>query len=137
MLDGESTFLNADLVLCSDEDIAGFSGGLVEQGFLLLFNGPWEGGPGAYRSVLELDHPADDAHFVPVIENMLAVLEALSGDRRRLWDGLVARELDLGFEAGGATPDRSWRLPQALVARIAAAGLDLTVTIYTRSSDAP
>jgi hypothetical protein len=47
-----------------------------------------------------------------------------------LWSGCTRRVLDIAFESGAEPECQTYQLPEALVKRVSALGLGITITIY-------
>lgn len=61
---------------------------------------------------------------------MLAVVDALAGPLRAVWDGCTRREFNIGYDCGAEPWAFNQALSAALLGRMAAAGALLRVTIY-------
>ncbi len=123
-----TTFLNTDLDVVSDRDPTPLVAALEREGNVhQLTPAPIANDDGTWFVNFETfvrPHTAEAtaASIVDAIEN-------LDADERALWDACRSRVLDLGFDAGKGDV-LAMTLSPRTVARAAAAGLAITVTIY-------
>lgn len=91
------------------------------------------------RLTFELDEPDDDADAGRApdafIARFLDLIEALPPAARAVWDRATARELDIGVQSGPGPHALAWTLPPALLARAAAVGTAITLTVYANRDD--
>lgn len=85
-------------------------------------------GPGGVLSIFFEAMVEGDAQTT--VDAILDAVEALTGEAREIWDTSARRTLDLGFDAGASPHAFSEDLSAAIVARAAAAGLSLRITLY-------
>ncbi len=128
-----AAFLNLDLELVSPLDLTPVADHLKETAFI-LHCGPVEAGHHLCAEPLIKGHLNADPHACT--EHMLSVLEALAQQQRDLWQSCSARVFDYGYDGGLEENPLSTQLSPAQLARMAALGLHLRVTVYPyRHSD--
>jgi hypothetical protein len=149
-------YLNTDLDLIADHDLTPLVDALQAGGMTEIYrieeNGRRAGlelasGPGSARVTgddvndgrVDFDGVSDrdrDAYRpATTIAGLLDVLEAMDADTRAAWDACRVREFNIGYGCG----DRPWGLHQSLdaslLARVAALGAGLRITIYPATTD--
>lgn len=127
-LDGTIHYLNTDLELESDTDHMVLVRELLERAFFDLYAGEIEDG---WRATLEIG--AYTRKPERAIRKMLDVISSISDESRSVWEACRTREFDIGYECGEAPKGWScFRQPLSpdLLARIAAVGAGLRITIY-------
>ncbi|MEZ4432422.1 MAG: hypothetical protein R3F65_08405 [bacterium] len=85
----------------------------------------------------ELAEPDDDADRAPdrCIARFLDLIETLPPAARAVWDRATVRELDIGVQSGPGAHAVAWTLPAPLLARAAAAGAAIALTVYGNHDD--
>lgn len=131
MVDGVITYLNTDLDLVSTDDLTELAEVFKSQGVYPLH--VTHGGDGLWYSVFEasLDQHEPESH----ISKMLSVIEQLSPELRMAWEKCSLRVFDLGYDCGLRPWAYNQGLSTALLARIAAAGATLRITIYPETRE--
>jgi hypothetical protein len=81
-----------------------------------------------YRIVLGLAHT--DTTVDEAVCFYCSLVEKLSVASMSLWSGCTRRVLDIAFESGAEPECQTYQLPEALVKRVSALGLGITITIY-------
>jgi hypothetical protein len=126
-MDGRTRYLNTDLDLVSAEDLTPLAAALAKKKWSVLHaeqhsDGLWRAGFETWQG----SHKAPQA----TIAAMLKVIEALPKPLKAIWNGCSKRDFNIGFD-GGTQPHafEQTLLPQ-LLARIAALGASVTITIY-------
>jgi hypothetical protein len=122
-VNGPTHFLNVDLDLEGDEDLAPLIASFEEAAFTLHD----EASNGTHRATLELLTDPTDA--LAGIRSFITAVEALPESTRAIWDRLGSRRLDVGVQAGDGPAFRAV-LPASLLAELARHGLALAVTVY-------
>ena len=119
-------YLNTDLDLASPDELAPRAAALEARGLLRLHVSRRDDGlcHATFEDGEQHDEPA------PNVAAMLAVVESLERPLRALWDGCVVRRLDAGYECGARPWGFGHELPGELLARMAALGLSLRITLY-------
>ena len=117
-------YLNTDLELASPDDLSALAAALEAQAVVPLHltrqaDGLWYA---AFETAEQHGEPE------PNIAAMLA--EPL----RAVWAGCVRREFDVGYDCGGGPGAFEHGLSSHLLARIAAAGASLRLTLYPSES---
>jgi hypothetical protein len=126
-MDRQITYCNTDLDLTSSEDLTALAGAFGAASCVVLHVTHSEGGP--WCATLEADlFPNEEPELI--MAAMLAVIESLEEPLRSVWSRCEQREFNIGYECG----DEPWAFNQGLskelVARIAAVGASLRITIY-------
>lgn len=122
-----ASFLNLDLELESSEELVALEEEL-RSGAYVLYSGP---APEGYRLALEpLIAGTLNGDSSSCTEHFLSRLEGLSGTARAEFVGCHSRVFDYGFDGGlEANPIRT-DLSRGTLARMAALGIDVRITIY-------
>lgn len=126
MADASIRYRNTDLDLCSAEDLTSLAAELESRGatsrhVTLGADDRW------YSSV------ETDAQYVEPeanIAELLTAIESLSPANRAIWDRCRLREFNLGYDCGLQPWAYNQGLSAELLARIAAVGASLRVTLY-------
>jgi len=124
-------YLNTDLDLVSWVELTPLLESLKQRGIYALY-GCTAGEDGLWYSTLEtdMDSEADFQSPEETIGAMLNAIESLDDASRALWNGCSKRELNIGYDCG----DEPWAFNQGLtnqtLARAAAAGASLRITLY-------
>jgi hypothetical protein len=126
-MDGIIQYLNTDLDLTSAQNPAQLVAAFEAGGVRTLY-GITHSHDGFWYAMFETDKSHNEPE--PNIEKMLSVVESLEASLRSIWDGCVRREFNLGYDCG----DEPWAFNQGisskLLARMAAAGASLRITLY-------
>lgn len=123
-------FLNTDLDVVTRRDPAPLVAMLEQLGMHALSapsKRPEDGG--AWFVNFEAAHGAD-ATCESTVLAILAAIENLTGEAREIWYVASTRELHLGFEGGEEPHAFTEALSSETLARAAAAGMSLRVTLY-------
>jgi hypothetical protein len=119
-------YLNTDLDLVSDRDLHPLVSALPARGMLSL--AVFQRADSHWQAALEADEVfhQPDAHIAAI----LAAVEGLAPEAGLNWSGCSVRELNIGYDCG----DEPWAftnsLAAATLARIAALGASLRITLY-------
>jgi len=126
-------YRNTDIDLEAPFDLTELTTILSGRGLMVL--AAYLSEDGLWRATLEADYELIDskAHGQEperTTHALLSVVESLQGDAKELWNGCSRRVFDLGFDCG----KEPWPLfcevaPESL-ARIAAVGAELRITMY-------
>lgn len=124
----EAHYLNVDLEIDSPVDL-----GPIAEDFgddvSTLYCGEWGQ---HYRAAFEV------AHYGGVNESLAlfcTLIESLDDTAKALWDSSFSRVFDLGFESGDTASSCQLALEPSIVARVAAVGATLAVTVYPVSPE--
>lgn len=123
-------FINTDLELRSDDNLADLLAGFGDELFVLHS----ELVDGHHFATFELSH---DQSLEPV-ENFRAwcdVFDSLEGNAKTLWENCTSRVLDIGLASGNEFPPFQFRLPHELAKRAASLGVEIAVTVYPIEED--
>ena len=119
-------YLNTDLDLASERDLAELAAALERGGVRPL--SVVRGDDGNWYAMLETDETFADPEAN--IGAMLSVVERLSPELRKAWDGCTRREFNAGYDCGQEPWAFNQGLSTELLGRMAAAGATFRVTIY-------
>lgn len=126
----EIHYLNTDLDLVAPSDLAALAAALTLRGLLVLQAGPQEDGSWAGRFEADETFAAPDAN----IAALCSAIERLDAANQALWQSCTTREFNIGYDSG----EKPWAFHQSIgpatLARIAALGASLRITIYPESS---
>lgn len=125
-MDNTIHYLNTDLDLICEEDLTELANAFEVRGaFPLHVTG---GDDGKWYATFETDE--QHAEPDPNISRMLTIIESLPEPLRRIWMRCTLRVFDIGYDCGA----KPWGFHQSLstdvLARIAAAGASLRITLY-------
>jgi hypothetical protein len=134
-MDGITHYLTTDLDLYSTEDLAALAAGLEVRGFAIVrpltrFGREWHCGFSLRRDA-EYDEPE------PQIAAMLAAIEALDSPLRSAWAGCSLRLFDVGYDCGREPFVFRQELSTETLARLAAVGATVRVTLYADREEGP
>lgn len=122
----ETHYLNTDLDLVAERNLDALTAALQSQGVFPLHNEPRD--DGHWYATLETEEQFDRPE--PNITVMLTAIETLDQRSRELWSACTSREFNIGYDCG----DEPWAFNHALtaptLARIAALGISLRITLY-------
>ena len=122
----EIRYLTTDLDLRAPLDLAPLSDALGQRGLLAHYVGPGQDGSWSARfgTAYGFQEPDQD------IAATLTVIESLDELSQRLWAACISRDFNIGYDCG----DEPWAFNQQLsaptLARIAAVGAGIVITIY-------
>lgn len=119
-------YLNTDLVLCSDQNHTELIDFLASKGFIVLWSDLSE--DGFWWSNLEIDDTLHNPETT--IMMMLSILDHLPEPQRLIWDGLLQRTLDIGYESGTEPRSITHDLSVGTLKRIAALDTAIKITLY-------
>lgn len=134
-MDGTTHYLTTDLDLYSAEDLTTLAAGLEIRGFaiarpLTRFDRVWFCGFSLLRDA-EYDEPEQQ------IAVMLAAIEALDPPLRSAWTACTQRFFDIGYDCGREPFSFRQELSTDSLARLAAVGATLRVTLYADRETSP
>lgn len=128
-------YCNTDLELMSSHDLTALAAALTLRGVEPL-HGVSRIDDTSWQTWFET-MPTFHTEPEPNIAAMLDAVESLPPELRADWDGCTTRIFNLGYDCG----DEPWAFNQSLsaglLARIAAAGASLTITLYPHREDPP
>ncbi|GAB2600301.1 hypothetical protein [Spirosoma areae] len=123
----EICYLNTDLILLAPYDLAPLAEALMSHGVLVsLYVGP--GQNGLWSATFETTGSCSEPDLN--IGVMLMAIDALDEPSRKLWAACTSREFDIGYECGDEPRVFSQHLSTAILARIAAVGARVVITLY-------
>jgi hypothetical protein len=124
-------YLNTDLDLVSERDLAPLAGALESRGLFALHVGRNDGGTWSARFETSEQH----AEAVSNVTAILEVVESLADRDASEWRACSIRLIDIGYSASLESETLEAHLEQALVARLASVGASLRFTMYTGDPD--
>jgi hypothetical protein len=119
-------YLNTDLDLIAEQDLNDLAAALDAQGVFPLHVDQREGGRwhATFETGEQFTQP--EANIVA----LLTAIESLDSPARAVWSGCSSREFNIGYDCG----DEPWAFNQQLtpgtLARMAALGISLRITLY-------
>ena len=126
-MDDTIQYLNTDLELTSPDDLTALTAALLAQGMYSLY-GPAQNQDGLWYAWFELE--CDNQEPEPTISRIVSIVESLDAPLRDGWNRCTIREFNLGYDCGS----KPWAFNQALsadlLARMAAVGASLRLTLY-------
>ncbi|MGQ5523032.1 hypothetical protein ACUHMQ_07205 [Chitinimonas sp. PSY-7] len=125
----ETSFLNADLIIRSKQDLLGFARELEQRGLMTLHVDQME--DCLWQATFELEYESGNDRFDAILSGILDCIEALPAALQEQWRALESRTLDLGFEAGTETRHYTRYIRPDLLNRMINTGLVLAITIYS------
>ena len=129
-MDDAIRYLNSDLDLVSPHDLTALAAALEARGLFSLHE--THADDGLWHASFETDEPHEEPE--PNVASMMAVIESLAEPLRAAWAGCTRREFNIGYACGATPRTVSHELSSELLARIAAAGASLRVTLYAAES---
>ena len=124
----EICYRNTDLILLAPYDLAPLAEALVTHGVLLsLYVGPWQNG--LWSATFETTGSCSEPDLN--IGVMLMAIDALDEPSRKLWVACTSREFDIGYDCGDEPKVFSQHLSTTILARIAAVGARVVITLYS------
>src|SRR4051812_10612087 len=124
-VDNTIQYLNTDLDLVSTQDIRSLVSAFDVGGARAMQLA--QGDDGQWYATIEMSNESEPELN---IADLLALVELLPGSLRSMWDGCRIRRFDIGYDCG----EKPWAFTQslsaALLARIAAVGASLKITLY-------
>jgi hypothetical protein len=120
-------YLNTDLDLVAERDLAPLVSALRARGVLALYD-VVTGEDGRRYVTLE----TDEQHDLPetTIVAMLDAIESLEGEARSLWSQCSLREFNIGYNCGKEPWAFNNGLTNATLLRLARLGASLRITLY-------
>jgi hypothetical protein len=126
-------YLNTDLDIVSDQDLSPLAAALERGGLLTLHVDRRE--DGLWYATFETDESYGEPE--PNFLKFLEAIASLDDGIAPAWRACQIRELNIGYECG----TEPWAFNQAIsaktLARVAAAGIALRITIYPASGPTP
>jgi len=123
-------FLNVDLEIESATPIRLITEELGEE-VSVLYSGRTSGGFLASYEVSLMDRDADS-----IIHRFCELIESLSEDARREWNGSFRRTFDIGYGPSDLVEMYSSRIRSETVARVSGLNAEIAVSIYPRTGEA-
>lgn len=126
MSDGIIQYLNTDLDLRSAEDLTPLSAVLEACGLWEIHLKQQE--DGSWFAIFSAGCGGAEAD--QSITALLAVIEALAPEDKAMWSRCTVKEFNLGYQCGTGPRPFTQGLSSEVVARIAAVGASMRITIY-------
>lgn len=133
-MDGTISYVNTDLDLISSDELTALAAVFESRGLFSLHVTHRD--DGLWYAIFE----TEDQHTEPEsnIAAMVAVAEALAEPHRSMWLACAQREFNIGYDCGTTPWAFTQGLSSPLLARLAAVGASLRVTLYPeREPDTP
>lgn len=118
-------FLNVDVEVSGVSDRAALLAGFGDS-IDVLFDG--ETTPG--ESVVSFELRTAVPTFPDVVSKLIALVRALPGDARAIWDGAARRAFDIGIQAGLQPHSSGWVLSTDLMAALVSIDAQVRITVY-------
>jgi hypothetical protein len=125
-VDDTIRYLNTDLDLTSADDLTALAA--VFEAQRLPHLDVTRRADGLWHARFETGEQHEEPE--PNITAMIAVVDSLAESLRAVWTGCTLREFNIGYDCGGMPRAFDQGLSTGLLARIAAAGASLRITLY-------
>ena len=122
----EIRYLNTDLDLVASRDLTTLATALESRGVFPLHVAQSQ--DGCWYASLETSEEFRDPESNAA--SLLKAIETLDNDSRELWLACTSRELNIGYECGDEPWAFNHQLTAATLARAAALGISLRITLY-------
>lgn len=122
----ETHYLNTDLDLVAEHDLAALAAALSSRGVFPLHVDQRD--DRMWYSTLETEEQFTEPE--PNIVAFLSVIESFDGQTRELWSACTSREFNIGYDCGDEPWAFNHQLTPATLARMAALGISLRITLY-------
>jgi hypothetical protein len=122
----QTHYLNTDLDLVAERNLDALTAALQSQGVFPLHNE--SRADGRWYATLETEVQFDRPE--PNIAAILTAIETLDQRPRELWSACTSREFNIGYDCGDAPWAFNHALSPPTLARIAALGISLRITLY-------
>ena len=122
----EIHYLNTDIDLVAQQNLELLTAALGSRGVFALHVS--QSDDGRWHAGLETDEQFN--HPEPNIVALVMAIEALDPHFRALWSACTSREFNIGYECGDAPWAFNHELTAATLARVAALGVSLRITLY-------
>ena len=127
-VDGTIEYLNTDLDLTSAGDLSALTAEFEARGAFTLYNG--RGDEGRCSARFEISSDVSPHEPDQTIAALLDLVESLPESLSAIWSGCEMREFNIGYDCGHRPWAFNQGLSSAILARLAAAGASLRITIY-------
>jgi hypothetical protein len=136
-VDSRIQYLNTDLELLGTADLAPIAIFFSQQALFQLHFSFLEKHSEQQTQLCLATFETNDSFDSPAetIEVLLRAIAALSPNLESLWWQCEQRILDIGYQCGSEPSALSQSLPSDLLARIAAVGLSLRLTLYPMTTN--
>jgi hypothetical protein len=136
-LDSHTHYLNADLELLCAADLTPIASFFSQQEISQLHFSFLEKHSEQHPRLCFATFEANDSFETPAetIEVLLSAIASLPSDLESLWRQCEQRILDIGYQCGSEPWAFNQSLPNDMLARIAAAGLTLRLTLYPMATN--
>jgi hypothetical protein len=128
----EIHYLNTDLDLVAEHDLTALAAALDSRGVFPLHVDQRDDGKWYATLETEEQFAQPQANIVA----LLTAIEALDASARALWSGCSSREFNLGYDCGDEPWAFNHQLTPETLARMAALGISLRITLYPAESAA-
>jgi hypothetical protein len=122
----ETHYLNTDLDLVAEHNLAALAAALDLCGVFPLHVDQRD--DTMWYATLETEEQFTQPE--PNITALLSAIESLDGQARELWSACTSREFNIGYDCGDEPWAFNHQLTPATLARIAALGVSLRITLY-------
>ena len=122
----ETHYLNTDLDITAPHDLTPLADALAQRGLYPLHVLQQRDGSWSSRFETEEGFREPDSN----IAAMLTAIESLEEPARSLWANCTLREFDMGYDCGEAPNAYRQPLTATTIARIAAVGASVVITLY-------
>jgi hypothetical protein len=123
-------YLNVDLEIESKSDLSKIVEEFGED-VSILYCGEMRG----YQHA-SFEIPANPAGADETINDFCFLVEQLTKEARKIWEGCCSRVFDVGYESGTSPQNFRSEIRASTVQRVAAIGASIVITIYPLFDDA-
>jgi hypothetical protein len=132
-VDGTICYLNTDLELVSLDDLSTLALEFEARGAITLQL--YRGEDARWHAWFEVSS-FDDSEPEPTISALLAMVESLPAPLQVIWSRCETRDFNIGYDCGRRPWAFNQGLPHSILARIAAVGASLRITLYPEEREA-
>jgi hypothetical protein len=132
-MQGRTRYLNTDLDVVSGDDLTPLAAAFEKKKWSVLHCE--QHADRLWRAGFEV--PGGQSKLEKAIPAMLKVIETLTPPLQSLWAGCSKRDFNIGFDGGYEPRSAEYTLASGLLARIAAVGASVTITIYAVVEEEP
>lgn len=124
----ETKYLNTDLDLKSNENLQALVDDLGNKTFVLHHGIIYDSNHAAFELSRDIGLTPEEA-----VNGFCELIENLSPQAKKIWDGCFKRILDVGIEAGDMPRPFMLEISSPTLNRISALGISLMVSVYPKS----
>lgn len=121
----EVQYLNTDLEIESESDLSKIVDEFDED-VLVLHQGEIRG---YQHAAFEIAGSSGSTNPDDIINYFCDLVDGLSQETRKIWDGCCSRVFDIGYESG-STPNFQSEIRPGTIERVAKIGAGIVITIY-------